>query len=113
MALFRILLLLLLCAVSLSHGRPNDDNGEYFAASCTESCGSDRSLTGQSDHPLCTCTVVPRTLDKWLGWVIILEEAFKLTIRCRKFFLNFSTHCIKIVNNTGKKYVRILKQTAY
>jgi len=78
MALIRIHLLLLLFAVSLSHVRPYPAEGEYFAASCTKSCGNDRPLTGQSDHPLCTFTVVPRTLDKWLGWVIILEQAFKL-----------------------------------
>jgi hypothetical protein len=29
------------------------------------------------------------------------------------FFLNFSTHCIQNVNNTGTKYVRIMKQTAF
>ena len=29
------------------------------------------------------------------------------------FFLNFSTHCILNVNNTGTKYVRIMKQTAF
>ena len=29
------------------------------------------------------------------------------------FFLNFSTPCIQNVNNTGTKYVRIMKQTAF
>ena len=29
------------------------------------------------------------------------------------FFLNFSTSCIWNVNNTGTKYVRIMKQTAF
>ena len=29
------------------------------------------------------------------------------------FFLNFSTLCIQNVNNTGTKYVRIMKQTAF
>ena len=29
------------------------------------------------------------------------------------FFFNFSTPCIKNVNNTGTKYVRIMKQTAF
>jgi len=29
------------------------------------------------------------------------------------FFFNFSTSCIKNVNNTGTKYVRIMKQTAF
>jgi len=28
------------------------------------------------------------------------------------FFLNFSTPCIENVNNTGTRYVRIMKQTA-
>ena len=29
------------------------------------------------------------------------------------FFFNFSTPCILNVNNTGTKYVRIMKQTAF
>ena len=29
------------------------------------------------------------------------------------FFFNFSTACIQNVNNTGTKYVRIMKQTAF
>ena len=29
------------------------------------------------------------------------------------FFFNFSTLCIQNVNNTGTKYVRIMKQTAF
>ena len=35
-----------------------------------------------------------------------------LTFSRRIFFLNFSTPCIWNVNNTGTKYVRIMKQTA-
>ena len=31
----------------------------------------------------------------------------------RNFFLNFSTPCISNVNNTGTKYVIIMKQTAF
>ena len=30
-----------------------------------------------------------------------------------EFFFYFSAHCIKNVNNTGTKYVRIMKQTAF
>jgi hypothetical protein len=78
MAHIKIHLLLLLLAVSLSHVRPKAIGGEYFAASCTGSYRSDRPLTGQSDHPLCNCTIVPRTLDKWLGWLINLEQVFKI-----------------------------------
>ena len=81
MALIRIQLLLLLFAVSLSHVRPQSSTGEYFAVSCSESYGSDRSLTGQSDHTLCTYTVVPSTLDKWLGLVIILGQVFEIKER--------------------------------
>jgi hypothetical protein len=81
MALIRIQLLLLLFAVSLSHVRPTGSVGEYFVVSCSEGYGSDRSLTGQSDHPLCTCTVFPSTLDRWLGLVIILEQVFKIKVR--------------------------------
>jgi len=36
-----------------------------------------------------------------------------LTFWRRNNFLNFSTPCIQNVNNTGTKYVRIMKQTAF
>jgi len=36
-----------------------------------------------------------------------------LTFWRRNYFLNFSTRCILNVNNTGTKYVRIMKQTAF
>jgi len=43
----------------------------------------------------------------------------KCSIRCltfwrrNYFFLNFSSPCIQNVNNTGTKYVRIMKRTAF
>ena len=36
-----------------------------------------------------------------------------LTFWCQNYFFNFSTSCILNVNNTGTKYVRIMKQTAF
>jgi len=36
-----------------------------------------------------------------------------LTFWCRNYFFNFSTPCIKNVNNTDTKQVRIMKQTAF
>jgi len=36
-----------------------------------------------------------------------------LTFWRRNYFLNFSTPCISNVNNTGTKYVRIMKQIAF
>ena len=36
-----------------------------------------------------------------------------LTLLRRNYFSNFSTFCISNVNNTGTKYVRIMKQTAF
>jgi len=36
-----------------------------------------------------------------------------LTFWCRNYFFNFSTPCIKNVNSTGTKCVRIMKQTAF
>ena len=41
----------------------------------------------------------------------LLSES--LTFWRRNYFLNFSTPCIKNVNNIGTKYVRIMKQTAF
>jgi len=37
----------------------------------------------------------------------------RLTFRRRNYFFYFSTPCIQNVNNTGTKYVRIMKQTAF
>jgi len=36
-----------------------------------------------------------------------------LTFWHRNYFFNSSTLCIQNVNNTGTKYVRIMKQTAF
>ena len=36
-----------------------------------------------------------------------------LTFWSRNYFFNFSTPCIQNVNNTGTKYVIIMKQTAF
>jgi len=36
-----------------------------------------------------------------------------LTFWRRNYFLNFCTLCIQNVNNTGTKYVRIMKQIAF
>ena len=36
-----------------------------------------------------------------------------LTFWRRNYFFNFSTPCIKNVNNTGTKYIRIMKQTLF
>jgi hypothetical protein len=36
-----------------------------------------------------------------------------LTFRRQNYFFNFSTPCIQNVNNTGTKYVTIMKQTAF
>ena len=36
-----------------------------------------------------------------------------LTFLRRNYFFNFSILCIQNVNNTGTKYVRIMKQTAF
>jgi len=36
-----------------------------------------------------------------------------LTFWRRNYFINFSTPCILNVNNTGTKYVRFRKQTAF
>ena len=42
----------------------------------------------------------------------VLHE-HSLTFWYRNFFLNFSTPCIYNVNNTGTKYVRIMKQIEF
>jgi len=36
-----------------------------------------------------------------------------LTFWRRNYFFNFSTLCMQDVENTGTKYVRIMKQTAF
>jgi hypothetical protein len=46
---------------------------------------------------------------------IIFSNAMALSpnILAPKFFFNFSTPCIQNVNNTGTKYVTIMKQTTF
>jgi len=51
-----------------------------------------------------TCSCKNRSFYEYLSSLIFWR---------RKYFLNFSTSCIKNVNNTGTKYVRIMKQTAF
>ena len=41
------------------------------------------------------------------------EYYSNLTLWRRNYFFNFSTHCIKNVNNIGTKQVSIMKQTAF
>ena len=40
-------------------------------------------------------------------------QPFFITFWRRNYFFNFSTSCIQNVNNTGTKYVRIMKQTEF
>jgi len=47
-----------------------------------------------------------------VGLVVWKYEVFK-HLAPELFFLNFSTPVYKIWNNTGTKYVRIMKQTAF
>jgi len=42
-----------------------------------------------------------------------LKHVALLTFWRRNYFFNFSTPCIYNVNNTGIKYIRIMKQTAF
>jgi hypothetical protein len=51
-----------------------------------------------------TCQMLP----------LLNNSVMRLNVwRRNYFFLNFSTPCIQNVNNTGTKYVRIMKQTAF
>jgi len=45
--------------------------------------------------------------------VKFVKSILKLTFLRRNYFFNFSSPCIKYVNNAGTKYVRIMKQTAF
>ena len=49
----------------------------------------------------------------WLGWDIPARLTALTFWRRNYFFFNFSTPCILNVNNTGTKYVRIMKRTAF
>jgi len=50
-------------------------------------------------------TILPRSL--------VHSTRSELIFWRRNYFFNFSTPCIKNVNNTWTKYVRIMKQTAF
>jgi len=77
-------------------------------------------------------------LEPWgWDWQVVLQCLYKITITCciitqksavlkyltssqhtltfwrQHYFFNFSTPCIQNVNNTGTKYVRFMKQTAF
>jgi len=47
-----------------------------------------------------------------LGVVKFWVHSF-IPFGARNIFLNFSTLCVQNVNNTGTKYVRIMKQTSF
>ena len=49
----------------------------------------------------------------WQHTPLTTDRHSILTFWSRNYFLNFSTPCIQNVNNTGTKYVRIMKQTAF
>jgi len=46
-------------------------------------------------------------------WRNVLLSMLLINLLATDFFFNFSTSCIQNVNNTGTKYVRIMKQTAF
>ena len=48
----------------------------------------------------------------WFGCDGVVSLSIKL-LAPELFFFNFSTLCIYNVNNTGTKYVRIMKQIAF
>jgi hypothetical protein len=48
--------------------------------------------------------IVGKFIRHWVG---------RLTFWRQNYFLNFSTPCVQNVNNTGTKYLRIMKQTAF
>ena len=62
------------------------------------------------------CDGAGQTLKCVLSHVSVnmfLNRIRVLTFCCQNYFSNFSTFCIQNVNNTGAKYVRIVKQTAF
>ena len=49
---------------------------------------------------------------RWTTYCLSRSTKF-LNLSAPKFFFYFSTPCIQNVNNTGTKYLRIMKQTAF
>jgi len=43
----------------------------------------------------------------------LLSMQVEVNLLAPELYFNFSTPCIKNVNNTGTKYVRIMKQTSF
>jgi len=65
--------------------------------------------------PTCTCLLVwPEIFITSLSclWMEIYRQYFINNLLSPELLFNFSTLCIQNVNNTGTKYVRIMKQTA-
>ena len=67
--------------------------------------------------PLCDLQnlAIPNHLWQWLNRSCITGCIFymPLTFWTRNYFFSFSTPCILNANNTGTKYDRIMKQTAF
>ena len=55
----------------------------------------------------------PRKLQIIRSATEVTCHSLSVNLLAPEFFLNFNTSCILNVNNTGTKYVRIMKQTAF
>jgi len=44
---------------------------------------------------------------------MVMLSLYRIKALAPELFFNFSTPCILNVNNTGTKYIRIMKQTAF
>ena len=66
------------------------------------------------DSPITTNTFWWSKFYLFTNWYTSeLSSKTILTFWRRNYFFNFSTHCIQNVNNTGTKYIRNMKQTAF
>ena len=54
-----------------------------------------------------------KTVQKIQFPIILDKNNVYLTFWDRNYFINFNTSCIQNVNNTGTKYIRSMKQTAF
>ena len=57
--------------------------------------------------------LVKRILFSFHGDFFNVSDTFSLTFWCRNYFFLILAHLYINVNNTGTKYVRIMKQTAF
>ena len=88
---------------------PTSQQSEHYDISLIPVNKNDLCLNAMQENT----RISPFAQKTTLALQFCYETRSVLTLWRRNYFSNFSTLCIQNVNNTGTKYVRIMKQTAF